>query len=114
MMKNETLEAAIDELTKNGVKYSVVYGAKHIQVQWLTRTGSPRFATVSRRDSGERHAIQNARREIRVKLRNDEMLLESNAKQATSKPAPALPSHVDRLEAEIRRLADRVAQLENR
>ena len=68
-MKNEALEAALDELKRNGIETTVAYASRHIQVRWLNRLGQPRFATVSRRESHESHSVQNTRRQVRNTLR---------------------------------------------
>ena len=108
MMKNEVLDAALDELRRNGIESTVAYASRHIQVRWLNRLGEPRFATVSRRSSGEWHAAQNARRQVRQTLRDDGMLPETNKSIPPSRPV----SRIEQLENDLRLLSTRIAKVE--
>jgi hypothetical protein len=109
MMKNEALEAALDELKQHGIESTVAYASRHIQVRWLNRLGQPRFATVSRRDSHSWHALNNTRRQVRNTLRDDGMLPETDKSPPT---APRPPSRIEQLENDLKLLNTRVARVE--
>lgn len=109
MMKNEVLDAVLNELKYHGVMVTVAHGSKHIQVNWLNRLSQPRFMTVSRRSSGERHAIRNARMGVRQILRDDCMLTEREALPA---PPPRQLSKVEQLEHDLQVLNSRIARVE--
>lgn len=109
MVKNEILDATLDELKQHGVEATVAYGTKHIQVRWYNRLDQPRMLPISRSGSSERHAIQNHRRDVRRILRDDCMLPE----QPTTAPAPTRqPSKIEQLEHALQMLNNRIARVE--
>lgn len=106
-MKNEVLEAVLDELAKAGVR-DVVHGpgAKHYQVRWEARGNipGPRMYVVPATPSDVRD-VQNARSGIRRILKEDGML------EPVKPSAPKTPDKVTLLERRVSELETTVEEL---
>jgi hypothetical protein len=104
-MRNECLDAALEELRLAGVnKRLVVRGGKHIQVQWQCN-GAIRFYVLPVTSSDVR-AVANTRAGVRRLLRADGLL--QPEEEATPRPKPLS------LEQRVRRLEQRLEQLTER
>jgi hypothetical protein len=98
-MRNECLDAAIDELNAAGIRdVTRSYGSKHLQLCWQSPTGTPRMLSISITPS-DHFAPQKVRADVRRLLRADGMLVDR---------APAKPRPLDRMS----RLEQRVAAVE--
>jgi hypothetical protein len=102
-MRNECLDAALNELTKAGIRDSIVArGSKHLQVRWSGPRGEPRMVSVACTPSDVRE-IENTRRDVRRVLRADGLLDE-----APTVPARQ-PSRIELLERRVHVLERQLA-----
>jgi hypothetical protein len=98
-MRNECLDAAVDELAKAGIHHpQVARGSKHLQVRWTNPNGQTRMLPIPGTPSDWR-SPENVRRDVRQILRADGML------ETPAPRAAAPPRQPSRLELIERRLA---------
>jgi hypothetical protein len=98
-MRNECLAAALDELSKAGVRSpQIAKGSRHLQIRWVTGGGAQRMVAVPTTPSDWR-SPENTRRDVRGILRADGML------ETPTPRTPPPPRQPGRLELVERRLA---------
>jgi len=107
-MRNEVLDAVLDELRLAGVKGTVGGNGRHQKIWWEGAGGQPRIYVAPSTPSDQR-APANARSEVRRILRSDGMI--SGEEQ---RPAAKEPSRIEKLERRIARIEQILAQQKER
>lgn len=116
--QNECVEAILDELTRHGLKGTVVHRSKHMEVYWL-HEGAKRNVFTSATTSDFR-AQMNVRSTTRRMLRADNVpvLKEKSAWKKVIQPAPnkieTNDARIMRIENEVGVLVDMMFELHER
>jgi hypothetical protein len=71
-MRNDLLEAALDELAGAGIRGSVLNGGKHPKIRWQYN-GAARMITISK-TTRDHFAARKVKADIRRQLRADGLL----------------------------------------
>ena len=117
--RNETVEAALAELDRFGLKGQVRERGKHLEVGWEYPDGRKRLTIVSRTASDHRSAL-NTRGDVRRQLRADS-IQPPPARTISFQKALSLPKASDfagvrlaKLEQDVEALLDLVVELQGR
>ena len=108
-MRNECLDAALDELAKAGIRdVTRSYGGKHVQLHWRVNGHPSRFVTIPKTPSDFR-SPENCRRDVRGLLREDGVIVHPKP----SAPPAKTPDRVTLLERRIQKLESEFEKLKS-
>ena len=97
-MKNDCLEAALNELELAGIRnVEQVHGSKHLQLRWSVNGHPRRIFTVSRTPNDPLRGAKNVRAQIRHILREDGVLQQTKEEQPIGRP----PDRITKLEPRV-------------